>query len=140
MFTPLNEAFEATVVIWSRRDLKSVFRDVRLVASSEVSEAARALAFICCSRLEICVPADMATSMVDWARFSESFTASNEETLPCMVLAIAHTAPLSLAVLIFLPVEMVFCVAASSAWVEFRLNRAVSAAWFVLMLIDIRRV
>src|SRR5437868_15421677 len=110
MLTPLKSAFDTTLVIWSRRDLKSSFRAVRLVESSEVSEAARALAFIWVRRSETCWPADMATSMVDWARFRLSWTASSDETLPAMVWAIDHTAPLSLAELTFLPVEMTFCV------------------------------
>src|SRR6185312_4315702 len=96
MFTPLKSALLTTLVIWSRRDLKSAFRAWRLVVSSEVSEAARTLAFI-------------------WA--------------------IDHTAPLSLAVLIFLPVEMMFCVLCSSDCVTERFCRAVSADALVLMLL-----
>src|SRR6185312_3777817 len=136
MFTPLKSALLTTLVIWSRRDLKSAFRAWRLVVSSEVSEAARTLAFIWVSRSETCWPADMATSMVDWARFRLSFTESRAVTLPCMVWAIDHTAPLSLAELMVLPVEMIFWVFCRSVCVMLRLDRAVNADAFVLMLLS----
>src|SRR5665213_1624450 len=135
MLMPLKSAFETTGATWSRRDLKSAFRAERLVASSEVSEAARALAFIWVRRSETCWPADMATSMVDWARLRLSFTESRAVDLPCMVCAIDHTAPLSLAELIFLPVEMMFCVCCKSACVLARFWRATRADEFVLMLL-----
>src|SRR3954468_21776510 len=127
MLMPLKSALETTLAIWSRRDLKSSFRAVRLVESSEVSEAARTLAFIWVRRSETCWPADMATSMVDCARFRLSFTASRDVVLPCMVWAIDHTAPLSLAELIFLPVEMVFWVWFKAICVFDRLLRAINA-------------
>src|SRR6185312_241054 len=136
MFTPLKSALLTTLVIWSRSDLKSAFRAWRLVVSSEVSEAASTLAFIWVSRSETCWPADIATSMVDWARLRLSFTESRAVVLPCMVWAIDHTAPLSLAVLIFLPVEMMFWVLWSCVWVMARLARAVNADAFVLMLLS----
>src|SRR5215813_11749976 len=124
MLTPLKSALLTTLVIWSRSDLKSAFRAVRLVASSDVSEAASALAFIWVSRSETCWPADMATSMVDCARLRLSFTESRDVFLPCMVWAIDQIAPLSLAVLIFLPVEMMFWVSFSEVCVFDRLDRA----------------
>src|SRR3569833_310232 len=133
MLTPLKSAFDTTLVIWSRNDLKSSLRAVRLVASSEVSEAARTLAFIWVSRSETWVPADMATSMVDWARLRLSFTASRAVDFPDIVWAIDHTAPLSLAELIFLPVEMMFCVEFNAICVVDRLARANRADAFVLM-------
>src|ERR1700761_5746271 len=77
----------------------------------------------------------MATSMVDWARLRLSLTESSEVTLPCMVWAIDHTAPLSLAVLIFLPVEMMFWVCCSCVCVAARLVNAVIADVLVLMLL-----
>jgi len=136
MFTPLKSALLTTAVIWSRSDLKSAFRAVRLVVSSEVSEAASALAFIWVSRSETCWPADIATSMVDWARLRLSFTESSAVTLPVIVWAIDHTAPLSLAELIFLPVEMVFWVWFKAICVFDRLLRAVNADALVLMLLS----
>ncbi len=54
MFTPLKSALDTTVVIWLSRDLKSWFREARLVESSDVSEAARAFAFIWVRRSETC--------------------------------------------------------------------------------------
>src|SRR6185312_197367 len=136
MFTPLKSALLTTLVIWSRSDLKSAFRAWRLVVSSEVSEAARTLAFIWVSRSETCWPADMATSMVDWARFRLSFTESRAVTLPVIVWAIDHTAPLSLAELMVLPVEITLWVCCSDDWVEARLARAARADAFVLMLLS----
>src|ERR1700749_4200830 len=136
MFTPLKSALDTTLVIWSRRNLKSSFRAVRLEESSGVSEAGRALAFIWVSRSETCWPADMATSMVDWARLRLSFTESRAVFLPCIVWAIDHTAPLSLAELIFLPVEMMFWVWASAVWVDDRFCSAAMADWLLLMLLS----
>src|ERR1700761_6271616 len=135
MLMPLKSALFTTCEIWSRRDLKSAFRAARLVESSEVSEAARTLAFIWVRRSETCWPADMATSMVDCARFRLSITESRESTLPCMVLAMDQIAPLSLALLIFLPVEMMLWVDCRSICVEPRFWRATRADAFVLMLL-----
>src|SRR5215469_8670492 len=140
MLTPLKSAFDTTLAIWSRRDLKSSFRAWRLVVSSEVSEAASALAFIWVSRSETCWPADIATSMVDWARLRLSFTASSEVTLPFIVWAIDQIAPLSLAELIVLPVEMMFCVDCSEVCVLARLDRAINADALVLMLLSAIRL
>src|SRR6185312_4391048 len=136
MFTPLKSALLTTLVIWSRSDLKSAFRAWRLVVSRDVSEAARTLAFIWVSRSETCWPADMATSMVDWARFRLSFTESSAVTLPLIVWAIDHTAPLSLAELMVLPVEMMFWVFWRCVWVSARLARAAMADALLLMLLS----
>src|SRR6202012_1402888 len=136
MLMPLKSAFDTTLEIWSRSEVKSAFRAWRLGVSSEVSEAASALAFIWVSRAEACWPADRATSMVDCARFRLSITESREPTLPCMVLAIDQIAPLSLAELIFLPVEMMFCVSCRAFWVVIRLDRANMADALVLMLLS----
>ncbi len=76
----------------------------------------------------------MATSMVDVARFRESFTASRAVTFPLIVLAMDQMAPLSLAVLTDLPVEMTFWVVARLICVEAKFCRATSAPAFVLML------
>src|ERR1700761_5738213 len=136
MLMPLKSALDTTLVIWSRSEVKSAFRAWRLVVSSEVSEAASALAFIWVSRSETCSPADIATSMVDWARLRLSDTESYDVTLPCMVLAIDQIAPLSLAELIFLPVEMMLWVFCSEVWVLARLASADIAEALLLMLLS----
>jgi hypothetical protein len=53
---------------------------------SEVSEAARAFSFILPSRSVTVSPAARATSMVDWPRCSESFTAFSELAVARLVL------------------------------------------------------
>ncbi|MNL70041.1 hypothetical protein D3C87_1949840 [compost metagenome] len=58
-------AFEAALVIWSRRLSKSDFRALNEAVFSEVSEAARAFSFILPSRSVTAPPAARATSMVD---------------------------------------------------------------------------
>ena len=110
---PLNDEFWMVLVIWSRSELKSVARALRLVLSSDVSDAASAFSFICVSRSEIDSPADEATSMVEDARFSESLTASRDETVERWLWAMAQVAPSSLALPTFKPVLMRFSVVCS---------------------------
>ncbi len=81
MSMPLNEALLMVEVIWSRSELKSVCMAARDVESSDVSEAARALDFIWVSRSVIESPADIATSTTEALRFSESVTASSDDTV-----------------------------------------------------------
>jgi len=78
---PLNEALAMVEVIWSRSELKSVCMALRDVVSSDVSEAARAFDFIWVSRSVIESPADIATSTTEELRFSESVTASSDDTV-----------------------------------------------------------
>ena len=75
MLEPLKSALVTTLVIWSRSDLNSSLSAVRLAVSSVVSAEASAFSFICVSRSEMLSPADRATSIVDWPRLRESFTA-----------------------------------------------------------------
>ncbi len=89
MLMPLNDAFDRVLVIWSRSELKSVAMALRDVESSDVSEAARAFSFIWVSRSVTESPADIATSTTDEPRFSESLTASSDETVARWLWAMA---------------------------------------------------
>ena len=76
---PLKLAAETVLMIWSRIALKSEARAARDTVFSEASAAASALVFSWFRRSEMVEPAEFATSTVDWARWSESLTASSEE-------------------------------------------------------------
>ncbi len=76
--------------------------------SSDWSEAASAFCSICVSRLETVVPAELATSMIDWPVCSEDFTASREEMVARSLWAMAQIAPLSFALATSRPVETMF--------------------------------
>src|SRR5665647_2324495 len=73
---PLKLALAMVLATWLRRATKSLAMAVRLLVSSEASEAASALAFIWFNRSEMVSPAEMATSTVDWPRWIEFFTSS----------------------------------------------------------------
>src|SRR6185437_15290887 len=86
---PLNAALDRVEVIWSRSELKSVCMALRDVVSSDVSEAARAFSFIWVSRSVTELPADIATSTTEELRFSESLTASRDDTVARWLWAMA---------------------------------------------------
>ncbi len=106
MLAPLNSALFTTLVIWSRRALKSSFRAVRLAVSRVVSEAARAFSFICSSRSETLSPAERATSTVEIERDRDSLTAFSAPESERWFWAMAQMAPLSFALATRRPVLM----------------------------------
>ncbi len=65
---------------------------------------------------------------------SASLTVPRPEMSERITLAIAQTAPLSLAVATFMPVETWFCAAARPLFVDFRVCRATRALELVRML------
>src|ERR1700685_3846793 len=95
MFTPLKLELLTIWVIWPRMDLNWVFKPARLVASNEVSEPDRASPFSWFNRLEMVVPAWVATWMVDWPRCSDWITESRAPEVPRSFWAMAQMAPLS---------------------------------------------
>src|SRR6185437_13057856 len=101
------------------------------------SDAARAFCSICVSRLETVVPAELATSMIDWPVCSEDFTASSAPTVARSPCAMAQMAPLSLALATAMPVDTMFWADCSCWLVWLRFASAISAPELVLTLSDI---
>src|SRR5579875_605366 len=134
MFTPLKLALDTILPIWSRSVSKSALMEARLLESSEVSEADRALAFIWFSRSEIWLPAVTATSTVDCPRCSEEVTESSAAICERWVWAMAQVAPSSLALATFRPVLIWFCASVSWDSVLLRFCSAINASALVLML------
>src|SRR5580693_6881165 len=132
--TPLKLAFCTVDVIWLRSAMKSLFNALRLAVSSDVSEAARAFCDICVSRLDTVVPAELATSMIDWPVCRDDLTASSDETVARSVWAIDQIAPLSFALPIARPVETTSWARARAWLVLLRFSRAINAPALVFTL------
>src|ERR1700753_2279384 len=114
--------------------MKSLFNARRLAVSIDVSEAASAFCDICVSRFDTVVPAELATSMIDWPVCRDDLTASRDETVERSVWAIDQIAPLSFAEPIARPVETTFWAWASDWLVLLRFSRAIRAPALVLTL------
>src|SRR5277367_2802453 len=131
MLTPLKSELFVIEVIWLRIDLNWVFKAARLVASSELSEADSAVDFSWLSRLEMLVPAEVATWMVDWPRCSDWITESRADEVPRSFWAMAQIAPLSCGDDTARPVATRFWVACKACDVAVRFCSATSAPGLV---------
>ena len=134
MLAPSKEALLITWPICLRMALKSLSMAVREALSAEGSIAATTFSLSWLSRSEIDSPAVMATSVIDVARLRLALTADRAPMSALCPWAIDQTAALSLALLIFSPVETRSWVMPSSSLVLLRFCKANRAALLVWTL------
>jgi len=91
-----------------RNETNSLFRAARLVVSRVTSTAARAFSFSWFSRSATDVPADSATSTVDWPRCSDETTEFSELETARWFCAMPKIDALSFALATFRPVLIRF--------------------------------